>query len=383
MRNVALLVDEAARGRLVVIGSVPPAGRDLDVLARADDRDAIAKRLAEAGFVQRGREWVRFAGCSAFQVDLLPAEEWGVPDPELNALFEQGLPIDGLQRIVRPAPYHQLLILARLGVTPKRVKRLEAALEEDPDALAKARGEAAAWQADLRRLHPRRPLLRRPRRRRVVALSGLDGSGKSSQSAATRDALERLGWTADVVWLPITANAAVWRISALARQVLPWVRWLPGLRRLDRKVSEGKSFLATPGETRRPGLATRLWVTYIAAVNGLTHRRLARRADVVVFDRYVLDSVVRMRYLWASRFRLASRLLHALSPRPVAAFFLDVPPEVALGRKQDQWGLDQLTRQRELYLEEAKRQGVVVLDGTRPEEELCAEIAETIWRRLG
>jgi thymidylate kinase len=385
MRDVAHLVDDAAVGRIVVFGSLPPDCRDLDLLARAEDAEAVSARLAEAGFVQRGREWVRFADCSAYPVDLVAAEGWGLPEDDLRALFDEARPIDGLQRLVQPAPHHELLILARIGVTPKRVRRVVAALADDPDALAKAQRAAGGWRADLNRLRPRHRLLRRPRRQRrhVIAFSGLDGSGKSSQSGAAGEVLVKLGYRAEVVWLPITANAAVWKISALARRVLPFVRWLPGARRLDRKVASGQSFVATPGETRRPGLLTRLWVTYIAFVNALSHRRLARSAEVVVFDRYVLDSIVRMRYLWAWRFGLASWLLRRLSPQPAAAFFLDVPAEAALARKQDQWNLEQLQRQRELYLEEAERLGVAILDGTRPQEELCAEIAETIWRRLG
>jgi thymidylate kinase len=384
MWDVARLVDDAAVGRVVVIGSLPPEGRDLDVLARAEDRSAVAARLAAEGFLQRGHEWVRFAGCSALVVDLVPAEEWGLPVEELAALLEESIPLHGMSRLGRPAPHHALLILARLGVTEKRLARLRSALAEDPDARERAEAAADRWGVDLRRLRLRRGRvrLRRPRRRVVIAFSGVDGSGKSSQAAAAGEALVRLGHQASVVWLPITANPAVSRISAVGRSFVGLLRWLPGLRRLERKATAGGSFFAAPGESRRPSFLTRVWVVYVAVVNGLAHRRLARGADVVVFDRYVLDSVVRMRYLWAARFGVAEALLRWLSPAPALAFLLDVSPEVALGRKQDQWDADQLRRHLELYREEAGRLGVVRLDGTRPQEELCAEIAETIWRRL-
>lgn len=383
MRDVARLVDEAAVGRVLVLGSLPPGGRDLDLLAWPEDRRAVAARLAAEGFLPRGRDWVRFADCSAFVVDLVPAESYGLPEPELVEVFEQALAIDGLVRLVRPAPHHALLILARLGMTAKRRQRFHAALAEDPDALAKAQTVAPRWRANLSRLKVRRTFLRKPRRRVVIALSGLDGSGKSSQASAAREALIRLGHEADTVWMPITANPAVWRVSAASRHVLRLFRWAPGFRRLDRKVAAGESFFATPGETRRAGLLTRAWVAYIALANGITHRRLARRADVVVFDRYVLDSVVRMRYLWGGSFTFAAWLLRVLSPKPTLAFLLDVPGDVALGRKQDQWSREELQQQAELYREEADRLGVVRLDGTRPQVELCAEIAQTVWRKLG
>ncbi len=360
-------------------------GRDLDLLAWPDDRRAVAAGLEAAGFLPNGGDWVRFAGCSAYAVDLIPAESYGVPEDELRRAFDEAIPLDGMERLVRPAPHHALLILARLGLTDKRRGRLEAALAEDPDAWTKAEAIAAAWRTDLRRLErPRR--LRRPRRRRrtVIALSGLDGSGKSSQSEALQDVLTRLGRHAEVVWLPITANPSVWRISVAARRFLRMFRWLPGLRRLGRRVDAGESFFATaPGGAREAGLGTRIWVTYVALMNAVTHRRLARGADVVVFDRYVLDSIVRIRYLWSGRFRLAATLLRRISPTPAVAFFLDVPAEVALGRKRDQWGHDELARQRELYLDEAAGLGVTVLDGRRPKDDLCAEISEAAWRALG
>jgi thymidylate kinase len=384
MRNVSLLVDEAATARLLVLGSLPPAGRDLDLLAWPDDRLAVSERLRREGFRPYGGSLVRFADCSAYAVDLIAAESWGVSPDAMRRAFDAAIPLEGMRHLVRPAPHHAVLILARLGMTEKRFARLQAALAEDPDALARARAEAPEWHADLRRLEPRRRVRpRRPSRRFVIALSGVDGSGKSSQATATTDALERLGREAEAVWLPITANPSVWKMSAAARRAVRSLRRLPGFRGLDRKVEGGESFLARPGSTQEPGLLTSLWVSYIAVANCLTHRRLARRAPVVVFDRYVLDSVVRMRYLWGSRFRTAAWLLRVLSPKPAVAFLLDVPGEVAHARKPEQWTAAELERFAELYREEAGLLGVTVLDGTRPREELCAEIAEAAWRAVG
>jgi thymidylate kinase len=62
---------------------------------------------------------------------------------------------------------------------------------------------------------------------------------------------------------------------------------------------------------------------------------------------------------------------------------LDVPPDTALERKQDRWTADQLAAQVELYRAEREGLGVTLVDGDRPQEQICAEIAAEVWRRLG
>jgi thymidylate kinase len=103
----------------------------------------------------------------------------------------------------------------------------------------------------------------------------------------------------------------------------------------------------------------------------------------VVCDRFTLDSVVHMRYAYGEHrsFRLQEALIRALSPRPRRSYFLDVPPEVASTRKQD-FPLEENATRARLYSEERPRFGAVVLDGERPREDLCAEIAADVWGLL-
>jgi thymidylate kinase len=136
----------------------------------------------------------------------------------------------------------------------------------------------------------------------------------------------------------------------------------------------------------RSGVLTNAWTLVIAFANAVSQRRLTHRhlraGRFVVCDRYTLDSVVALRALYGPRrrFRLQRALIGGLSPTPVCAFFLDVPAEVAWERKGEA-GVEALARQRALYQEEHTRLGVRRLDGTRPREELCAEIAREVWRR--
>jgi hypothetical protein len=150
-RTALAIADQALAARALVYGSLPPAGRDLDLLVRRDERRALGDALASAGFLQCDDVWARFAGCSVDVVDVAIAEAWGLPPEELDALFAEGRLLDGLTRLVRPAPHHALLILARRAAADggaldaKRRARLDQALAEDPRAWSLARARAGAW----------------------------------------------------------------------------------------------------------------------------------------------------------------------------------------------------------------------------------------------
>jgi thymidylate kinase len=398
--RLALRVDRALSDRVVVYGSLPPKGRDLDLLARPPEAHSIAEELTAAGLERLRGEWFAFADCTAAGIDVVPAADWGLPADELHALFEEARPIDGFKWLVRPSPAHTLLIVARVGFAEKRRDRVARALAEDPYAWDGAARRAAAWRQSrrLERLRAaygagprRRP--RRPRAVSVVAFSGLDGAGKSAQALELRTALRQLGRDAEVIWMPFGNNPSVQALSASARRALRLGGALGPIGRLDRATAAGESLVAVPATGARPStppaLVAHVWVGVVALANALAHRRAVLRhaasGRVVIFDRYTLDSIVRLRFLYghARDLRLQRWLIEALSPRAARSFLLDVPPAVALQRKQDQWTLADLSRQHELYAAEAARLGVRRVDGTRPMAEVCAEIARDVWKELG
>jgi len=396
MTEPAKIVDAAAPRRVLVFGSYPGSGRDLDLLVRDDDRPAIEQALASAGFRNRGIEWVRFRDLTAEAVDLVPASAWTLPEAELECCYESARPLNGFGRLVVPAPEHALLVLARLtgrsGVLPeKRRPRLEAALADQPDAWNLARGRAGAWSLtreleDLEReyrqpRHQRRPTrLRRPR---VVALSGIDGSGKSSQAQALRAALEQLGHEAAVEWSPFGQNA--W-LNVIGR---PAKRLLRRLRPTEPASDTGLERTSGTALRERNAGVNYLWSAVVTLANGLaqlrTIARHSRQGRLVIYDRYSLDSTVQLRFRYGAdrRFGLQRALIRILAPKPVAAFYLDIPPEVSLDRKNDRWTLDDLETQSRLYREEYAAARSTRLDGRRTADELAAEIAEAVWRALG
>ena len=416
----AELVDSLLHAPALVFGSLPPQGRDLDLLVRPAQAEALADGLDAAGFLRSGDEWARFAGCTVESLELAPAASFGLPPGELDTLFEDAVPIEGFRNLVRPAPHHVLLIAARRAVRDgrldrKRRARVDAALAEDPSAWEAARRRAAAWGARkalaaLERAHATgapipsavradaireelanagaaaarlrawRTVAGRGRRGPVISLSGLDGSGKSSQAQALRDALLQLGYDVAVKWTRISYNPSLDVIAAPVKRVL---------RRGGGEGGDGGGERAAARALReRNPLVRQVWVSIVAAGIGRLQRRATRphvrRGRAVVCDRYTLDSIVQLRHTYGERRRFGFQiaLIRLLSPGPRLAFLLEVPPETALARKAEDYGAEELAAQARLYREVAEELGAIRLDGTRPREELCAEIARAVWERL-
>lgn len=309
----------------------------------------------------------------------------------------------------------------------KHRKRIADALSEDPSAWEGARASAADWQAEraleaLDRAYRSRAgasrlarasalaewpygegrtraraLVRgwlearradRRRRGQLITFSGLDGAGKSSQAEALRESLERLGWETTMQWVRLEWTT-LWENRWLGVIGWPARAGLGLLSRARPSNGGGPGPALTPTAVReRSGLVANVWVTVVALAHASAQRREVRshlrRGAIVICDRYTLDAAAHLRFRYGERrsFRFQIGLVHRLSPKPLRAYFVDVPAETAHARKAEQYSLGDLTRQAKLYREEAPRLGVGKLDGERPREELCAQIAEEIWRSL-
>jgi thymidylate kinase len=434
------LIDAAVEGRILAFSPLPPKGRDVDLLVRTGEERMIASLLSREGFHARGWEWARFRSCSAEAVDLVPANSLGLPDRELASLFSGALPLEGLRNVARPAPHHFLLMLARYtaegdGSLPeKRRERIARAISEDPAAWDAAFRRASAWSAQaalssLRtaydsggrvsrrgRARARAELLRTlgwsphrawarswrdqlGRRRaagRLISFSGLDGAGKTSQAEALQEALERLGFDAEIVWTRLEwttlwENRWLGVLSAPARGALRVVSWARSSRRGSSAASAngGERTALAPAHLReRSELISQVWVSIVALAHALAQRRSTRahlrRGAVLISDRYNLDTAVQLRHRYGAqrRFRFQIWLVRRLSPTPLLAYLVEVAPETARARKPEDYDLEALASQAALYRELAPELGVRVLDGERAREELCAEVALDAWRVL-
>lgn len=433
--DVTKIVDDAIERPVLVFGSLPPGARDLDLLARPQDRAALEETLRTTGFENQGHAWVRFEGTAVEVIDVVPSDEWALPDHELDAVFDRAIVLGGSKNLVRPAPHHVLLILARRSIRDERMAdkwraRLEEALREEPAAWALAMQAAEGWGA--RRaisalrdayegdgtisLSDRREALaeelasrgmtsfeararawKRVTRSRepghIVTFSGLDGSGKSTQAEMLRSSLERLGYEPVIKWTKIARSS--W-LKALVKPVQAVMR-LRGRTTLesDRTIVTGDGPIVLDPEQaaakdlrKRSRFLTHAWTTLVAVTNARDHRRSIRRhiraGRIVISDRYTLDTAAHLRYRYGvdKTFKFQSMLNRIVSPSPAASYFLDVSPEAAYARKAEQYEVSDLELLRRLYLEEAERAHVAVIPGGEPADELGRWIARDVWRAI-
>jgi thymidylate kinase len=395
----ASIIDAATTGSALLIGSLPPEGRDYDLLVEAGAVAPVEAALRSHHFESFAGRWIRLRETRAEIVELVRSTDWQLSSEELDDLFSCALPLAGRSHLSRPSPAHELLILARkLPRTPglleaKHRKRIAAALASDPDAFGRAHRQASRWGVGrrLRRLERRyrHPALSRlasriPRLRRnaIVALSGLDGVGKSTQARLLQSALQQLGYEVHVTWTPFGSAPLLRRGAAGAKRLLAHFRYAsrPSRHRSadqQRLLSEPGVGLHSKGLGRR--LAAWVWATVSAFANAVAYRRSASVSRVggrvVIHDRYVLDTIVELRFNYApqGRLRLPETLVRLLSPKPRCALLLEADPEVAHARKPD-WSLAQTATRADLYERLHSDLGVRPIDATAAPDEVARRV---------
>jgi thymidylate kinase len=205
----------------------------------------------------------------------------------------------------------------------------------------------------------------------LVCFTGIDGSGKTTQAKLLVDWLESQGVKSTYVWSRGEVRAIRSLLLFMGRRALG-----TSAREIS---SDGKSYREYQSRKSRlmeNSMVRTLWsamtyVEHLFQIN-LDIRRKMQDEFVVVCDRYQWDSSVDMAVLnkkdpeWLSS-RL-NRFMWKLVPRPAITFFIDIPPEEAIRRKNDIPSCDYVEKRAECYRYLAKCHAMTVIDG-------CGEVA--------
>lgn len=206
------------------------------------------------------------------------------------------------------------------------------------------------------------------RERTLVAVSGVDGAGKSSLIAGLVDRFGEHGVPVDVVWFRPGMGMS-W-IERPARQVKRLLRQNPepAMRDVD-----GAARLPSRKGLLGFGWCLLVTLTYLRQVRA----QLRTSASTVICDRYVLDAIVTLRVFYGdATTRLPIFLVRHLLPQADVNLYLSVPVEVALARKPgDTIGRSAVTKQLREYEAAITRVPVLELDTTQP----VSAVIERAW----
>lgn len=209
---------------------------------------------------------------------------------------------------------------------------------------------------------------RRHRRGKLIMVTGLDGAGKSTLLANLATELRAQGHLVVVPWCGYEMK--------LLRPLVTFAKRFVGAspERMEKDYHGYRQ--AMVGAINRPlvGPIYRIMVGLEYYFQMLWKVRIPLwRGQVVLADRYVHDLCVAFaanseedQETLNRRVRFWSRFV----PTPQLKFFVDVPPEVSIERKDDIPDLEYLTSRRNRYTALAEATGFTALDGTQTREQV-------------
>ncbi len=226
----------------------------------------------------------------------------------------------------------------------------------------------------------RKGLLMKPRGV-LVCFTGIDGSGKTTQAKllvdwlASKDVRVMYTWSRGEV-LAIRRIFLFMGRSALGTST----------RAITNDQTSYRKYQSRKSRLMRNPLVRTLWsvMTYaehLVQIN-LDIRRQIRAGYWVVCDRYQWDTLIDLAVLNNKRpewlMNSFNRIMWRLIPRPALTFFIDIPAEEAMRRKDDIPSLDYVQVRREHYQYIAARDAMRTVDGCQDPAAIHREITSAV-----
>lgn len=215
---------------------------------------------------------------------------------------------------------------------------------------------------------------------KLISISGIDGSGKTTLSNEIVREMKKLGVSCKYVW------------GGLDPKFTRFLMYL-GRKLLRKRVAckdYGVYSRIKMEEIRRRKFLARIYYNLVLIEYELLiflkvwiYLKLGR---TVVCDRYVFDVVCSnlapdLGYAGEDATLEIRKMLKKL-PKPDLAFLIDLPEEVALARKNDIPSKEYLKERRRLYLEVAQNFNMEVLDGTERLDKIKLHVLKRVYEKI-